>query len=104
MYVGFIGLFVCLFVLLCLVVIFKSLHLFLKSICQSLICFHYVSLGKSLLTVVMPFWYALAVHVYQVNLVKSWGDQTSLRSSKCAKKGMIKYNSTYKLVHIKSAA
>lgn len=65
MYVGFIGLFVCLFVLLCLVVIFKSLHLFLKSICQSLICFHYVSLGKLLLTVVMPFWYALAV--YQVN-------------------------------------
>ena len=37
MYVGFIGLFVCLFVSSCLVVGFKSLHLFLKSICQSLL-------------------------------------------------------------------
>ena len=80
MYVGFIGLFVCLFVSSCLVVGFKSLHLFLKSICQSLLCFHHISFGKLLLTVVMPFWYALAA--YQVNLVKPCLEQTSLNPLK----------------------
>ena len=50
----FYWLFICLFVPLCLVVGFKSLHLFSKSICQSLLCLQHISLSKLLLMVVMP--------------------------------------------------